>query len=231
MLVTLVESGGPIAGDFEGEHQTDDGVRVVGVLGYSDFPPVDRPAPIRGRLGLLRERLEHPSVGCGQPLPLPFRPLIELDCVAQKEAVEEWTGVERGGSLEVAAHHGLLERDQVARNHLRIELQVVSRRKDGFGPKGPPKDVDRLIQETAAPFRIAFGPQPGHELIAAQRSRVLTRQEREQRQAVPVDRAPGQDATVALQGSSAQELEGKHHRSVNRSASAGRSAVHRLEPF
>src|SRR4029077_9230063 len=94
------------------------------------------PPPHRGRVVLraicaLSQPLECTGVTALQTCTLGVQPLLELWCVAEIEAVQEWPSILLHRPMEIAALERALELTNVATHHIRIQAHGICARKHG----------------------------------------------------------------------------------------------------
>jgi len=112
---------------------------------------------------LVRQRPKGAGVPRREPAPLPLGPSLELRRLAQKEAVQERTPIQRMRPRRVAAGEPVLEFSDVSPD-LRMEVQRVGARY-GRCRQLPAQRIDVLLEGVAGILAGALGPQIGDQPV------------------------------------------------------------------
>ncbi len=196
---SVLERAGRIATRLEYLHQPERDARIIGVVSGSRLPPLHRPSGISLSLRQLGKQLQRSRVFPGQSRALPLHPPLELRRGSEEKAIQEAASVELDRSRQVTHRDRPLKTHHVARDHVRVEAQVVARGQDHVLAERFAQHIHSLAEKIARVLGIALRPEVGGELVARNGSRMGGREHGEQRKAMAMDGRPGQRATIGLE--------------------------------
>lgn len=92
-----------------------------------------------------------------------------------------------------------------------VELKLIASGEDRLRAQSLPQRVDRLIEEPAGGLAVALGPEPRHQLVAADGPGTGGGEQGQEGEAVSLHRRADQRTALALQGDATEKLEGERH--------------------
>jgi hypothetical protein len=154
-------------------------------------------------------------------LALSLGPALELVGAGEVKAIEERAGVRSDCTLKILCLKRRLERPNVTLEVRSVQADVVADRDDDVWSERGSQYVQCVAKELPRVFLVALGREVGSKLVAAHGSRMLAREECQQREATALCCATDDWAGRALYRCSAEQQDPEHGAdrcSVNSSA-------------
>jgi len=158
----------------------------------------------------LGEREERAAVRVGQLGAALVQPVAELGRLRQVKAVEQRAGPRAHDALVVAGRDGGAELVQVAGDVGGVEQEAVAGGRDGAFAQGGAEHVHREVEQAAPAGLVPLGPEQRHGPVARERLRPGGRDERQERQPVPLRRRPPQRDLAGAQARAPKQLDRDH---------------------
>jgi hypothetical protein len=185
-------------------------------------PPLGRAARIALRLARHGQLLQRARVRARKAVALLLGPALELGGVGHGKAVQEGAAVRRHRPFRIVRVQRRQEVGQVAAHHGRVQRQLVARAHEQVLAHPLAQDVERFGEQVARRVAGVLGPQVADEPLAPHHAPPRRGEQGEQRQAPPVHRPSGDRHPAPLQGGSSQHLQHVHRHGYERVDARGK---------
>ena len=212
----MLQRARPVAARVQRPHHPQSDTRVVRIEHRSLLPPFHCSLKVPIGLGSLGQRFQRPSIERRKSLALSVRPVLELRCLVQEEAVEQRTSVKRHGGCVISSIEGGLEFDHVRPNDIGVQPKEIALGQERRLGQGLAKDIGRDLEQVASAFAIAFRPQRRDQAVASETPAGRQGEEGEQGHTVPLRGSAGSGPAVALERRASKEAEMEERLGIQR---------------